>query len=49
MVDIGGRLLFHEVLNISPLLIAEKIYTDIWLLGFTEKEMQTDDALLYKF
>lgn len=42
-------ILFHEVLTISPLLIAEQIYTDIWLLGLTGKEMQTDYAVLYKF
>lgn len=42
-------LLFHEVLTISPLLIAEQIYAGIWLLGLTGKERQTDYAVLYKF
>lgn len=32
-------LLFHEVVTISPLLIAEQIHTDIWLLHLTGKEM----------
>lgn len=30
-----ANLLFHEVLIVRPLLIAEQIYADIWLLGLT--------------